>query len=111
MKSERQNIIDTGRPIPHTLKCQINRGVLINRGLEKILNFNKWGSQNKRGGVRINEGGWKLKNSLKELQSAGKNKSRLSFSQPVLAAAIFLTFLRNSMQENIITKVILTKVN
>ena len=27
----------------HTLKCQINREVLINRGVRKIPKFDKWG--------------------------------------------------------------------
>ena len=32
-----------------TLECQINRGVLIDRGSEKIPKCNKRGGQNKRG--------------------------------------------------------------
>ena len=43
---------------------------------------------NKRGGVRIN-GGSKFEKELKIIIKHGKSKSRLSFSQVVIAAANF----------------------
>ena len=57
----------------HTPKCQINGGVPISRGAEKIPKINKWGE------VKIKEGS-ELEKWLKIIIKQGKEQKRFSES-------------------------------
>ena len=79
--------------------------VLLNRGSEKVLNFNKWG-------VRIIVGGSEFEKGLKMIIKRGKKQKQVvNFAVCHCSSILLAKFLRSSMPENIIIKVVLTKVN